>query len=214
MRKVVISLVTAASILLTTATINAQATEPVGQASVQTESSYTYETVTKVASTKATAKSGSFKLQYNTNVRADAGTKNKIVITAKKGSTATATHQKKVGKETWYKVKVSGKSGWVLSTLLTPAKAAKAPAKTVGKTAPKAATKTTNLGSFTTKYNSNIRSNAGTTNKIVTTAKKGTKVTATAQKKVGKTTWYKVSANGKTGWVSADLLAKSNYCKS
>ncbi|MBO1911665.1 SH3 domain-containing protein, partial [Microvirga sp. 3-52] len=137
MRKVVISLVTAASILFTTATIDAHATEPVGQVSVQSESSYTYKTVTKVGSTKATAKSGSFKLKYNTNVRRDAGTKNKIVITAKKGSTATATHQKKVGKETWYKVKVSGKSGWVLSTLLTPAKAAaKAPAK---KAAPKKA---------------------------------------------------------------------------
>jgi cell wall-associated NlpC family hydrolase len=206
MRKVIISLVTATSILFTTAAIDAKATETVGQVSVQSESSYTYETVTQVASGKATAKSGSFKLQYNTNVRTDAGTKNKIVITAKKGSTATATHQKKVGKETWYKVKVSGKSGWVLSTLLTPAKAAaKAPAK---KAAPKA-TATAASGSYTTKYNSNIRSNAGTTYKILTTAKKGTKVTATAQKKVGKTTWYQVKANGKTGWVSADLLAKA-----
>ncbi|QUW21233.1 C40 family peptidase [Sporosarcina sp. Marseille-Q4063] len=211
MRKVVISLVTAASILLTTAAIDAHATETVGQANVQHESSYTYETVTKVASTKATAKSGSFKLKYNTNVRTDAGTKNKIIITAKKGSTATATHQKTVGKETWYNVNVSGKSGWVLSTLLTPATVAKAPAKAPAKTAaPKAPAKVvTNLGAFTTKYNSNIRSNAGTTNKILTTAKKGTNVTATDQKKVGKTTWYKVSANGKTGWVSADLLAKA-----
>ena len=74
---------------------------------------------------------------------------------------------------------------------MTVAKApAKAPAKTAAPKAPAKAA--TNLGAFTTKYNSNIRSNAGTTNKIVTLAKKGTKVTATDQKKVGKTTWYKV----------------------
>ena len=78
MRKVVISLVTAASLLFTTATIDAKATRNVGQASVQTDSSYTYETVTKVASTKATAKSGSFKLKYNTNVRTDAEQRTKL----------------------------------------------------------------------------------------------------------------------------------------
>lgn len=217
MRKVVISLVTAASLLVTTATIDAKASATDGQASAQNiqqvvaSSAYTYGTVTKVSSAKGTAKTGTFKLKYNTNVRADAGTKNKIIITAKKGATATATHQKKVGKETWYKVNVSGKSGWVLNTLLTPTTVAKAPAKAPAKKAPaKAPAKAaTNLGTFTTQHNSNIRSNAGTNNKVVTLAKKGTKVTATEQKKVGKTTWYKVSANGKTGWVSGDLLAKA-----
>ena len=136
MRKVVISLVAAGSLLLTNTSIHASV--PKGQASqtaapwtsVHEDSNYTYETVEKASTGKATAKNGSFKTKHNTNVRADAGTKYKVVTLAKKGSTATATHQKKVGKEVWYKVKVNGKSGWVLSTLLTPAKAAaKAPAK-------------------------------------------------------------------------------------
>ncbi|TWT03581.1 C40 family peptidase [Planomicrobium sp. CPCC 101079] len=78
------------------------------------------------SSSKATAKSGTYKLKYNTNVRQDAGTKYKVVTVGKKGATATASQQKKVGSQTWYKVKVGSKSGWVLSTLLTPATAKKA----------------------------------------------------------------------------------------
>lgn len=220
MRKVVISLIAAGSLLLTNTSIHASV--PEGQTSqtaapwtsVHEDSNYTYETVEKASTGKATAKKGSFKTKHNTNVRADAGTKYKVVTLAKKGSTATATHQKKVGKQVWYKVKVNGKSGWVLSTLLTPAKAAakapakKAPAKkaVVKKAAPKA---TASNGTFKVKHNSNIRSNAGTNNKIVTLAKKGVTVKSTHQIKVGNTTWYKVKANGKTGWVSGTLLTKT-----
>lgn len=140
MRKVLLSLVTASSLLVTgtyaeasTYTTNSNVTVSSDWTSTNVESTYTYKEVQQVSSSKATAKSGSFKTTYNTNVRADAGTKNKIVTSAKKGSTVTATHQKKVGKETWYKVNVNGKSGWLLSTLVTPVAAqatkAKAPAK-------------------------------------------------------------------------------------
>ena len=229
MRKVVISLIAAGSLLLTNTSIHASV--PEGQASqtsapwtsVHEDSSYTYETVEKASTGKATTKKGSFKTKHNSNVRADAGTKYKVVTLAKKGSTATATHQKKVGKETWYKVKVNGKSGWVLSTLLTSAKAAaKAPAKkavakkATAKKAPKKAVvkkaapkQTVSNGTFKVKHNSNIRSNAGTNNKIVTSAKKGTTVKSTHQKKVGNTTWFKIKANSKTGWVSGSLLTKT-----
>jgi len=220
MRKVVISLLAAGSLLLTNTAIHANTTE--GQASltatpwtsVHEDSSFTYETVEQVSASKATVKKGTFKTKYNTNIRRDAGTKHKVVTLAKKGSTATATHQKKVGKQTWYKVKVNGKTGWVLSTLLTPAKAAKAaPKKSVAKkatvkkvSAPKA---TASKGTYKVKHNSNVRSNAGTKNKIVTLARKGTTVKSTHQAKVGKQTWYKISANGKTGWVSGTLLTKT-----
>lgn len=223
MKKALLSVVAASSLLFTSISVDAiENVTDVKTSHVSTPwtstdlaKAYTYETVEQVSSKKATAKKGTFKMKHNTNVRADAGTKYKRIITAKKGATATATHQKKVGKQVWYKVKVSGKSGWVLSTLLTetkaPAKKAapkkKAPAKkAVAKVSAPKETKAS--GSFKTKYNSNLRSNAGTKYKLVTTAKKGSTVKTTAQKKVGKVTWYKVKANGKTGWVSGDLLTK------
>ena len=219
MKKIVFSLLTASTLLFTATSPALTIASPITQTNTASStlsdlvskegSTYTYEDVEQVASSKATAKSGSFKMKYNTNVRADAGTKNKVVTLAKKGSAATATHQKKFGKETWYKVKVNGKSGWVLSTLLTPVKAKAAP-KAKAKAAPKAkapaATKLT--GTYTLKHNSNIRSNAGTKNKVVTVAKKGATATATHQIKVGKETWYKVKVNGKTGWVLNTLVAK------
>ena len=77
------------------------------------------EIIQQVSGSKATAMSGTYKTKYNSNVRLDAGTKHTIVFMAKKGTTLKATHKKKVGKETWYKVSASGKSGWVLSTLVS-----------------------------------------------------------------------------------------------
>lgn len=210
MRKVALSVIAAGALLFSGVSTNGQAVS--ANSHVNSTESISQESIQKVSTSKATAKTGTFKMKHNTNVRRDAGTKNGIIITAKKGAVAKATHQKKVGKETWYKVNVNGKSGWVLSTLLTPqstkAVAKKAPAKKAPpkKAAPKA---TAASGTYKTKYNSNVRANAGTNHKIVTLAKKGTTVKVTSQKKVGKTTWYRVSANGKTGWVSGDLLTKT-----
>ena len=79
------------------------------------------ETVQQVSSAQATAKSGTFVTKFNSNVCLDAGIQNKVVLVAKKGTKVTATHQKKYGSQTWYKIKVNGTSGWILSTLLSPA---------------------------------------------------------------------------------------------
>ncbi|MGE6414536.1 C40 family peptidase [Planococcus kocurii] len=128
MKKLFFTLLTAGSLLFANSAADAQATQPIqNDASSQVTTDLSIE---QVAASKATAKSGTFKMKYNSNVRADAGTKYKVVTMAKKGSIATATHQKKVGKSTWYKVKVNGKSGWVLSTLLTSTTVKKASVKT------------------------------------------------------------------------------------
>lgn len=66
-----------------------------------------------------------------------------------------------------------------------------------------------NNGTYTTAYNVNIRSGAGTGNKIVLLAKKGTKVSVVGQKNVGKEVWYNVKVNGKTGWALSTLLTKN-----
>ncbi|WKA57738.1 SH3 domain-containing protein [Planococcus shenhongbingii] len=158
--------------------------------------------VEQVASSSATAKSGSYKFKYNTNLRLNAGTKSKVLTVAKKGASATATHQKKVGSQVWYKVKVNGKHGWVLSTLLSP-KTSTAKASTASKAA------TSVSSAYKVKYNSNVRANAGTNHKVVTLAKKGSTVKATSSKKVGSTTWFKITANGKIGWISGALLTKT-----
>ncbi|PIC64432.1 peptidoglycan hydrolase [Sporosarcina sp. P13] len=70
------------------------------------------------AASKATAKSGVYITTHNTNVRADAGTTHRIVFTLKKGTRVNLTHQKYAGKQLWYKVKINGKKGYVLSSLL------------------------------------------------------------------------------------------------
>ncbi len=55
----------------------------------------------------------------------------------------------------------------------------------------------------------NMRSNAGPSHKIITALKKGTKVHIIKSVKVGKATWYKVKAKGKTGYVYGKYIVKS-----
>jgi len=129
MKKIFFTLLTAGSLLFANSVTDAQAAQPV-QNEISTSQESTVSTIEQVAASKATAKSGTFKTKYTSNVRADAGTKYKVVTVAKKGAIATATHQKKVGKSTWYKVKVNGKSGWILSTLLTSTTVKKASVST------------------------------------------------------------------------------------
>ncbi|MGK7376310.1 SH3 domain-containing protein [Planococcus sp. 1R117A] len=220
MRKTVLTLISASALLLSSLPNNTHSENAInikGLNSSINETAYSLpaypyhfafdsgepsQEVKQVASSSATAKSGSYKFKYNTNLRLDAGTKSKVLTVAKKGASATATHQKKVGSQVWYKVKVGGKHGWVLSTLLSP-KTSSAKASTASKA-------TSVSGKYKVKYNSNVRANAGTSHKVVTLAKKGSTVKATSSKKVGSTTWFKVTANGKTGWISGALLTKTS----
>ncbi|MGI2327681.1 NlpC/P60 family protein [Planococcus sp. YIM B11945] len=198
MRKLIFTVLAASSLILSTSASDIKAANhPQSNAEISavayeaTNNDYTMD-IEQVAASKAVTMSGNYKTKANTNIRQDAGTAYKVVTVAKKGTTVTATHKKTVGKETWYKVKVGSKTGWVLSSLVS--KVAAAPAVT------------TKTGSFTTKSNVNIRKDAGTNFGIVMTAKKGAKVTATHQKKVGSATWYKVKAGSKTGWVLSSLV--------
>lgn len=117
MRKLVFTLFAAGSLMVANTAIDAEASANPG-------TSYSQESAEQTAATeKADVKSGTFKTKFNSNIRLDAGTSNNVVMVAQKGSTVEATHQKKVGSDVWYKVNVSGTSGWVLSTLLAPATA-------------------------------------------------------------------------------------------
>lgn len=68
---------------------------------------------------------GTYSTAYNVNIRSGAGTNHKVLLLAKKGTKVTYVNEKKIGKEVWYQVKVNGKTGWALSTLLTKQSAAK-----------------------------------------------------------------------------------------
>ena len=158
------------------------------------------QVIEQVSTSGASAMSGTFTFNFNTNVRLDAGTQNRVVTVASKGARATATHQKRNGNQTWYRVTTGSSTGWVLSTLLSPVAQAQAASTT-------SAVTTANLGSFRINFNSNIRANAGTNHAILTMAQAGTTVTATASAQVGKITWYRVTANGRTGWISGTLVS-------
>lgn len=80
--------------------------------------------------------------------------------------------------------------------------------------APSTQTVSANTGTYSTAYNVNLRSGAGTNHKILTLAKKGTKVTYVNEKKVGKEVWFQVKVNGKTGWALSTLLTKKSVASS
>lgn len=213
MRKLLLTIFAAGSLVLSNSATDVEAAIN-SNSTASAQPSIELQNVEQVASSKATKMSGTYKFKYNTNVRQDAGTKYKKVVLAKKGATATASYKKKVGKETWYKVKVGSKTGWVLSSLVSKTTVKKAAAK---KTTVKKATtssKATSLsGTYKFKYNTNVRQDAGTKYKAVTLAKKGATATASQKKKVGSQTWYKVKVGSKSGWVLSTLVSKTTAKK-
>ncbi|TWT03582.1 C40 family peptidase [Planomicrobium sp. CPCC 101079] len=128
MKKLVFTILAAGSLVLSNSATDAEAainSTSNANTAVAYETSVNTQDVEQVASSKAVAMSGTYKFKYNTNVRQDAGTKYKVVVVAKKGATATATHKKTVNGQTWYKVKTGSKTGWVLSTLVSKSSTAK-----------------------------------------------------------------------------------------
>ncbi|MGI2327680.1 C40 family peptidase [Planococcus sp. YIM B11945] len=133
MKKLIFTVLAASSLIISSSATDAQAATNNSNSDAAT-SAITYEATTtdytldieQVASSKAVKMSGKYKTKVNANIRQDAGTKYKIVKMAKKGTSVTATHKKKVGKQTWYKVKAGNKTGWILSTLVKKATVKKA----------------------------------------------------------------------------------------
>ncbi|PSL40679.1 peptidoglycan endopeptidase LytE [Planomicrobium soli] len=128
MKKLVFTILAAGSLVLSNSVTDAEAainSTSNANTAVAYETSVNTQDVEQVGSSTAVAMSGTYKFNYNTNVRQDAGTQYKVVVVAKKGATATATHKKTVNGKTWFKVKTGTKTGWVLSSLVTKTTAAK-----------------------------------------------------------------------------------------
>ncbi|MBO0588148.1 C40 family peptidase [Sporosarcina sp. E16_8] len=69
---------------------------------------------------------------------------------------------------------------------------------------------TKKIGTFKAKSNVNVRSAAGTTNKIVAKVKKGATLTVSQQKKLGNDVWFHVKVNKTSGWILSSLLTSTN----
>ncbi|MED4204489.1 SH3 domain-containing protein [Neobacillus mesonae] len=161
--------------------------------------------------TKSSVTKTNFLTTANVNLRSGASTKEKVILTIKKGSLVTAADKN----GNWYKVTYSytsngkkiSKTGWTSGDYLQ--KQSTADTKTVVTTT----TPYTNTN-FVTSENVNLRSGASIKEKIIVTIKKGTVVTANS--KSGN--WYKVTYSytskgkkmSKTGWISGGNLKEYN----
>ncbi|PKG23200.1 SH3 domain-containing protein [Niallia nealsonii] len=120
------------------------------------------------------------------NVRKTPSTSAAIVVTLKKGAEVTVLSVE----NGWTKISANGKTGYVSSAYLT----AKQQSATT--------TTTTKFVSVDAESSLNVRSQAFTTAKVVTTVKNNTKVEVYSESNG----WSKVKVNGKTGYVAAKYL--------
>lgn len=137
----------------------------------------------------STAALASGKTLYATatvNLRKGAGLDYGVIRTLHKNDAATQLDSAKDGRGViWYKVKLeNGQTGWVSSKYISD--------KPVGK------------ASITLTGKVNLRKDANKESKSLKTVPKGTVLTFTKTEKDGRgVVWYKVSYDGKTGWVSS-----------
>ena len=121
------------------------------------------------------------------NVRSGAGTNYKVVTCVTKGKAVTTTGTS----GSWTKVTANGKTGYISSKYL---KAASSSSSTTTQPATQPTSSTTVYATTTL----NVRSGPGTGYSILTSMKKGQSAVNTGVSG----SWYKVSVNGKTGYVS------------
>ena len=129
-------------------------------------------------------------------MRKGAGTSYAIIGAYDKGTKMTVTG----AKGNWYAVKYNGKTGYVSGDYMTLSVTPKSTGTST----------TTQYTGTITGSDVRMRKGAGTNYAIMGTYDKGTKMTITGSQKG----WYKVSYNGKTGYVSSDymrLVPKTAY---
>ena len=124
----------------------------------------------------------------NLNLRVEASTSSKIITTIPKGKTIEIVEKLNSG---WYKVNYNGKTGYVSSSYVS----------INGSTENKPSI-VTEKG--VTTANLNLRVEASTSSKIITTIPKGQTIEIVEKLNSG---WYKVNYNGKTGYVSSSYVS-------
>jgi len=156
--------------------------------------------------TRVAARSTATSCTYYTNaavdVRAGAGT-GAVVARVARGATVVGKPGDESG--TWRRVTSGRTTGWVPAASIGPTK----PAPVSTPTAPKPPAPQPSAPQPTTRYvtaaSLNLRASASTSSAVVARLPKGTKL-AVASTSGG---WLKVTANGRTGWVSAQYTSTS-----
>ena len=128
--------------------------------------------------------------KVNLNLRSSKSTKTTVLMTIPKGKTVTVL----TVEGSWSKVKYGSKTGYVANTYLT----------TSGTATP--STEQSINQQFVTTADLNVRQGAGIGYALVTTIPNGTVVKATKQSG----SWYYVTYNGKSGYVSAGYLKQTS----
>ncbi|MFH6690573.1 SH3 domain-containing protein [Cellulosimicrobium funkei] len=151
--------------------------------------------------TRVAARSTATSCTYYTNaavdVRAGAGT-GAVVARVARGATVVGKPGDESG--TWRRVTSGRTTGWVPAASIGPTKPAPVSTPPVTKpSAPQPATR------YVTAASLNLRASATTSSAVVARLPKGTKL-AVASTSGG---WLKVTANGRTGWVSAQYTSTS-----
>ena len=140
-----------------------------------------------------TPSSATAQTKANLNLRSSKSTKTTVLLTIPKGKTVTVL----AVEGSWSKVKYGSKTGYVANTYLTTSGAATPTTPSTGQSINQ---------QFTTTANLNVRQGAGVGYPLVTTIPNGTVVKATKQSG----SWYYVTYNGKSGYVSAGYLKQTS----
>ncbi|MEB6548653.1 SH3 domain-containing protein [Heyndrickxia sporothermodurans] len=134
------------------------------------------------------------------NMRNKAATNGTIIAKLAKGAKVTVISESKG----WSKIQANGKTGYVSSKFLADKKVQSKPKNpSKEKTPAKTLTKYVDVDTGSTL---NMRSKASTSGAIVAKLKKGTKVTVQSEANG----WSKITASGKTGYVSSKYLTDKN----
>ena len=128
------------------------------------------------------------KTTSNLNMRSGSSTKHRVILTIPKNKTVTVKSQASNG---WYQVTYNKKTGWISNKYAKVTKTSG-----TGKTSKR--TKSVKLW-VTPKSTMNIRKAAGTGHGVIGKISKGQPAYATSKAANG---WYKISTQGKTGWIS------------
>ena len=130
------------------------------------------------------------------NVRETADNEGKKVASVKQGQTYTYSEVKKISGINWYHIQIDDStSGWVMGSFVDFI-------PNGNSTTPASSGKLTITGSLL-----NVRADASTSSKVVTTVKVGQTFSYSKVKNVSKVNWYYIKVNDKkSGWVSGNYV--------
>lgn len=154
-----------------------------------------------------TPESTTAQTKVNLNLRTSKATSSNILVTIPKGKTVTVLKVE----GSWSLVKYGSRTGFVANAYLMTTVSTPTPEKPVTPSNPTVVTKEEFINeSFVTTADLNVRQGAGIGYALTTVIPNGTTVNATKQNG----TWYFVTYNGKSGYVSAGYLKQTTTAPS